>query len=244
MGNQNQTAGQATAPRPTASPTPVQFQPYQPGQPAAGTGPNIWQQSAGAYGDALSGTQAAMGMPNIGAFQNPFNEQVYDRSLAQLNRARQMTMNDVGAQATAANAFGGSRHGIVEAETNRGFADAAADMGANLNMQGFDRALSAAQQQQQAQMAGAGQMGTLANLGFGFGQQLTQNLQQQGLQQQAIQQAIIDAARQQYGGMTGYPAYGVDLYSRVLGAAPYSQTQTTSQSPGLLGILGAGLSLL
>lgn len=209
-----------------------------------GQQPNVYDQSAGAYTGALTGTQNAMGAPNIAQFQNPFIDQVYNTSLGQLDRARQMATNQLGAQATQAGAFGGSRLGVAEAETNRGFADAAANLAANLNMQGFNTALQAAQQQQGTQLAGAGQLGNLANLGFGFGQQLTGNQMVQGQQQQAIQQAVIDALRGQYGGFTGAPASGVGLYSQILGNTPYSQTQTTSNNPGILGILGAGLSLL
>jgi hypothetical protein len=213
--------------------------------PAGGTAPpNVYDQAAGAYGGALAGTQAAMAGPNIGQFQNPFIQGVYDTSLSNLDRARQLAMNQVGAQATQAGAFGGSRHGVAEAETNRNFADTAANLASNLSMQGFNTALQAAQGQQGLGLAGAGQLGNLANLGFGFGQQLTGNQLQQGAQQQAIQQALIDAMRGQYGGYTGAPASGVSMFSQILGGTPYSQTQTTSNNPGLLGILGAGLSLL
>lgn len=216
---------------------------YQPNAPQAQPG-NVWDQSAGAYGGAIAGTQGAMAGPNMDQFQNPWTDQVYNQSLSQLDRARQMAMNNVGAQATAAGAFGGARHGVAEAETNRAFADQAGNLSANLNMQGFNTALNAGQNQQQLQMQGAGQLGNLSNLGFGFGQQITAGQQQQGAQQQAIQQALIDAMKGQFGGYTGYPAGGVDLYSRILSGTPYSQTQTTKESPGILGILGAGLSLL
>lgn len=228
----------------TSATSPVVSQPYQPATAPASTNPNVYDQSAGAYTGALGAANGAIGMPNIEAFQNPWQTQVFDQSLNQLDRARQMAMNNTGAAATAANAFGGSRHGIAESETNRAFADQAGNLAANLNMQGFNTALGAGQQQQQAQLAGAGMLGNLANLGFGFGQQLTNNQLQQGAQQQAIMQALIDAQKGMYGGYTGAPASGVDMFSQILGGTPYSQSQTTKESPGLLGILGAGLSLL
>jgi len=236
----NQQTQQAS--QPPAVPQPVQMPGYAPQMPQGGQ--SVYNQSAGAYSGALQGTQNAMAGPNIGQFANPFIGQVFNQSLQGLDRGRQMAMNDIGAQATRAGAFGGSRHGVAEAETNRAFADATGNLSANLASQGFNTALQAGQNQQQMELAGAGQLGNLANLGFGFGQQITAGQQQQGAQQQAIQQALIDAIKAQYSGYTGAPAAGVDLFSQILGSAPHSQTQTTKESPGLMGIIGAGLSLL
>lgn len=201
------------------------------------TQPSVFNQSAGAYNAALTGTQAAAGMPNVGAFANPFTSQVINTSMDALNRSRQMAMNDLGAQATRARAFGGSRQGVAQAETNRAFADQAGQMAANLNMQGFNSALGAAQQQQQAQLAAAGQMGNLSNLGFGFGQQINQNMMQQGAMQQALQQQLIDAARGQFQGFTNAPQQALSLPLAALGAAPVPQTTTQSKQPGLFDYL-------
>lgn len=211
-----------------------------PQQPA-----NVYQQSAGAYQGALGGTAAAMGGPNIAAFQNPYTQQVVGTSLDALNRARQMGINDIGAQARQAGAFGGSRHGVAEAETNRAFLDQAGQMASNLNMQGFNTALGAAQNQQNTMLQGAGQLGNLANLGFGFGQQIGQTQGAQGAQQQALQQALIDAAKAQYGGYTGAPQASLSGPLAAVGGIPQGggSTQKTSQSPGLFNIFGALLGL-
>lgn len=211
-----------------------------PQQPA-----NVYQQSAGAYQGALGGTAAAMGGPNIAAFQNPYTQQVVGTSLGALNRARQMGINDIGAQARQAGAFGGSRHGVAEAETNRAFMDQAGQMASNLNMQGFNTALGAAQNQQNTMLQGAGQLGNLANLGFGFGQQIGQTQGAQGAQQQALQQALIDAAKAQYGGYTSSPQMSLSGPLAAVGGIPGGggQTQKTTQSPGLFNIFGALLGL-
>lgn len=209
--------------------------------------PGVFGQSAGAYNTALAGTSgAAMGQgPNIGAFFNPFTRQVVDTSMNALNRSRQMAMNDLGAQATRAGAFGGSRQGVAEAETNRAFMDQAGQMAANLNMQGFNNALNAAQQQQQTQLNAASQMGNLANLGFGFGQQINQNMMQQGALQQALQQQLIDAARGQFGGFVGAPGQALTLPMAAVGAANMGQqTQTAKRNPGLFDYLTLGATAL
>lgn len=83
---------------------------------------------------------------NLQGYQNPYTQQVVDTTLADLDRSRQMTLNRNADSAIGANAFGGSRQGIVEAETNRAFADQAARTAAGLRQSGFDRATSLAGQ--------------------------------------------------------------------------------------------------
>ena len=193
--------------------------------------PGVFNQAAGAYNTALQG-------PNIGQFMNPFTQGVVNTTMQQLGGARQMAMNDIGAQATRAGAFGGSRHGVAEALSNQGFAQQAANTLANLNMQGFNTALGAAQNQQQM-------MSQLAGQGFGFGQAINQQQMQQGSLQQGLMQSIIDAARGQYGGFTGAPMQSLQAPLAALGAANMGQnTQTQSQKPGLFNYLSLGLGLL
>jgi hypothetical protein len=142
-----------------------------------------------------------------------------------------MAMGQLGAQAQAAGAFGGSRHGVAEAQTNAGFIKQLADTSAGLNMQGFNTALGAAQGQQ-------GMMSQLAGQGFGFGQALNQQQMQQGQMQQAIQQALIDAAKGQYAGFTGAPERSIQLPMAAVGAADMGQrTQTSTTQRGLFDYL-------
>lgn len=191
-------------------------------QPQAGQ--NVFQQAAGAYNTALQG-------PNINQFMNPFTQNVINRTAADIGTAQQMGMNQLGAQAQAARAFGGSRHGVAEAQTNAGFIKQLADTSANLNMQGFNTALGAAQQQQ-------GMMSQLAGQGFGFGQALNQQQMQQGAMQQAMQQALIDAAKGQFAGFAGAPERSIQLPMAAVGAANMGQSTTTAtKTPGLFDYL-------
>jgi hypothetical protein len=158
------------------------------------SGGNIFQQSAQGLTGAMGGAQAAMGYQpqqvgtsfgynpqnvtaqsaagGIGTYMNPYTQQVIDTSMADLERQRQMQQNQLGAQASAARAFGGSRQGIAEAETNRAFAQQGGQLAAQLRQQGFNTALGASQQDVANQMQAA-----LANQAAGgrateFGQQL------------------------------------------------------------------------
>ena len=205
--------------------------------PSAPQGFNVNQAAAGGLQQAFQGTQQAMQGPNIGQFMNPYTKQVTQNTLTDLERQRQMQMNTLGAQASNAKAFGGSRHGVAEALTNEGFARQGAQTFGNLQQQGFNTALQAAQNQQQMQMGGAAQLGQLGQQAFGTGQAIQQQQAQQGLLQQGIQQALIDAAKQQYAGYTGAPTAALNAPLAALGVTPVPQSETKSQNPGLFSYL-------
>jgi len=234
--------------------------------PGNGIPQNIYQQAntgiTRAGQAAMTGTQfspmaiTAPTAATMSQYSNPYETGVVNQNLADIERSRLLAQNNMGAQATAANAFGGSRHGIAESETNRGFADRAAAMSGQLRQQGYSNsqqmARQAQMQNQQAQLQGqqqrmgaASQLGTLSNLGFGMGQQIDAQMQNQGLQQQAVQQAVIDAAKARYAGYTAQPNQALNMPLQALGAAPYntSTNQTQGYSPGLFDYLtlAAGL---
>lgn len=203
---------------------------------------NVNQAAAGGLQQAMQGTQRAMAGPNIGQFMNPYTSMVTGQALGDLERQRQMAVNTTGAQATQAGAFGGSRHGVAEALTNEGFARQGAQTFGNLQQQGFNTALGAAQAQQGLQMGGAAQLGQLGQQAFGTGQAIQQQQMQQGLMQQGLQQALIDAARGQYAGFTGAPQQALALPLAALGATPNQSTTTQSKNPGLFDYLSLGAS--
>ena len=94
-------------------------------------------------------------------------------------------------------------------------------------------------------LGAAGQLGGMANLGFGMGQTVNQNLQTQGAMQQALQQAVFDSAGQKYKEYTGHPAQGLQYLNAALAPNVYSQpnTQTTTKQPGLFDYLTLGASM-
>jgi hypothetical protein len=230
---------------PRAMPAPAPSTQYSPmAAPAQPQGFNVNQAAASGLQQAFQGTQRAMQAPNIGQFMNPYTRQVTQNTLADLERQRQMQMNTLGAQASGARAFGGSRQGVAEALTNEAFARQGAQAFGNLQQQGFNTALQAAQAQQGRQMAGAAQLGQLGQQAFGTGQAIQQQQAQQGLLQQGIQQALIDAAKQQYAGYTGAPAAALNAPLAALGVTPVPQSQTNSMKPGLFNYLQLGAGMM
>jgi len=156
---------------------------------------------------------------NISQYMNPYTQEVTNQALSDLERARQLEQQRTAAQATAAKAFGGSRQGVAEAETNRAYGENAARLLAQQNAAGYEAAQRAseadlARQMQAAQLNQAkdlattqqslqlaGQFGlanqdaalraALANQGvdLSVGQLNTQNAQQVALANQAAQNA-------------------------------------------------------
>jgi hypothetical protein len=197
------------------------------------------QQAAGAQQRALAGTAGAgtIAGTDLGAYQNPYTQQVIDASAADVLRNAQMGLNQLGTDATRAGAFGGSRHGVAMGEMGRGVASLLGQQSAQLRSQGFMNAQQMAQQDIQNRMSQAQQLANLGQQSFGYGQAIQSGLSQQGAQQQALQQALIDAAKGQYAGYTGQPANTLGYVSNALGATPVPQSQTTSKQPGLFDYL-------
>ena len=224
-------------------------------------GYNVNTAAAQGLQQAQQGAAAGMGYrpmaitaPNQAGLQqytNPYESQVVQQSLNDLERSRLMTQNVGGAQAGAANAFGGSRHGIAEAETNRAFADQAARTASGLRQTGYQNAQQMERQAQmqnqsaglageQQRMAAGSQLGSLSNLGFGMGQTIQGRMDQQGAMQQALNQQLINAGKQQYAGYTGAPAQSLQYLLQAVGGAPASGSATETYDAGLFDYLTAG----
>ena len=117
---------------------------------------------------ALAGTGGAFDpSATVSKFFNPYETNVVDRSLADLQRASDIASLQEDANAAQAGAFGGSRAGIVQAERDRNLLDAQARIAAQLRQQGYGQAL---QQSQQAFEAGQGRQQQLAQLTGQLGQ--------------------------------------------------------------------------
>jgi hypothetical protein len=80
------------------------------------------------------------GAADIERFFNPYQEQVVQGALGDIERTRQMQEQENMARATAARAFGGSRQGVVSGMTNEAALRQAATTGAQLRSAGFNTA--------------------------------------------------------------------------------------------------------
>jgi hypothetical protein len=206
---------------------------------------NVNQAAAGGLQQAMQGTQQAMQGPlNVGAYANPYTSAVIDRTQQDIARQQEMAQNQLGAQATAARAFGGSRQGVAEGVMAGEYGRMAGDMAAQQRQQNYIQALQAAMADRQARLGAASQLGGLGQQAFQTGQTIQQQQAQQGLLQQGIQQALIDAAKGQYAGYTGAPTQALQAPLAALGVTPAPQSTTSSMQPGLFNYLQLGAGLM
>ena len=135
---------------------------------------------------AIAGSGQLFSPSDLSAYTNPYQQQVIDTTIAEMNRQGEISRNNLAAQGVGAGAFGGSRFGIAGAELDRNLADSQARALAQLNAQNYSQALGASQtafenqqrrQQQQSQLYG-GIAGLYGNLG---GQQANIAGQQAGI---------------------------------------------------------------
>ena len=171
---------------------------------------------------------------DIQSFQNPYNTQVIDQSLNDLDRARQIRLQSDQDRAIGAGAFGGSRSALLEAETNRNFADAAARTSSNLRQSGYNNSLNAAMQDRNFRSGiQSGLLGDqYRNLGL---------LSGIGTQQQGLQQAGMDAGYNEFLRALGYGPQQLGLLSgAVFGMTP-SEIQSTSNKQGTFGRIADGI---
>lgn len=213
--------------------------------PATGTntnssGFNVNTAAASGLEKAMDATTSAIYDPlNVGAFNNPYQQEVVDNTQADIERQRQMTMNNLGSAASAAGAFGGSRHGVAEGVTNAEYGRVAGDVLGNLRMQGYNNAMSNAMADRDFRLGAANQLGGMADQAFNTGRTINQDLFAQGLVQQGLQQALIDAAKGDFANYADSPNASLTAPLAALGAAPKPTSQTSSEDPGILNILGA-----
>lgn len=87
---------------------------------------------------ALSGSM-------INQYMDPYRQSVIDTTMSDLDRSRQQAQMGNDDAAIRAGAFGGSRHGVLGAQTNSEYDRNTAGILAGLNSQGYSQALQTAQ---------------------------------------------------------------------------------------------------
>lgn len=213
----------------------VAAQPFQQyGQPmAAGLSP--LQQSTGsllggsarnagqdAMASGVAQTQAGAGdlLAGIQKYQNPYQRDVINTTMSDIERQREIQRVADQQSGTAAKAFGGSRSGVADALTNEASQRTGASTLANLNQQGFNTAAGLAQNDAQRQLQAGAQLG---QIGQAQGQQflgVTNAMAQQGNTEQAAQQNGMTQAYQEFLRQQNYPVEMQQLISQAMGLVP------------------------
>ena len=144
---------------------------------------------------------------NLGMVQkymNPYEQQVVQNTLADIERARQMQIAQEGAQATAAKAFGGSRQGVTRSLVDEAALRNAGNLAAQLRQQGFT----------QAQNLGLSQEALRQQ----YEQQKLDALRNLGLERLNVAQGALSLQPANIGGTSTTPIYKNQLASSLGGA--------------------------
>jgi len=217
------------------------FQPYL--QSALG-------QQFGAAGTAGQGVQAIGGMDfdpsNVSQYMDPYQQNVTQDALKEIDRQSQMASNQLAGQAVGAGAFGGSRYGLQQSELARNAQDLRSkrifeDM--SRNFQQAQAAKQAANQQMMQQGQAFGQLaqsqagigGNLANLGQqqqALASGDVQSLMGIGGLQQQLGQNILNTNTANQAAALQLPFNTAGWASNILAQqAPFGGTQQQTTSP-------------
>ena len=192
---------------------------------------------------------------DIGAYQSPYQQQVIDATMQDIQRQADIARTGAQERAIRAGAFGGSRSAILESESQRPFAEVMARTAAEQRERGYGQALRAAEsdiarQQQMAQFAPQFELQARQQRAGLLGGLQASQLQGLGLlgsigqQQQALQQQAIGAQRGEFERALGYPGQQLGLLQgAVFGMRP-AVSETTSRTPGTYERLQAGTQFL
>lgn len=154
----------------------------------------------------------------VQTYMNPYQQEVIDASMGDIERQRQQQQLRDRAAAVQAKAFGGSRQGVAEALTNEAFSRTAANTAAQLRSQGFTQAQQVALQQEEARRQ--------------YEQQKLDAARNLGLERLGVSQAALGLQPANLGGTQTTPIYKNQSASALGGAL----------SGGMLGNMIGGAS--
>ena len=251
---------------------------------------NLAQQGIGSFQPFLQAAQAAQtaGLGTIGAgaqtvagaefvptqatldrFMDPYQQNVTQEALKEIDRQQQIAENRLAGQAVRAGAFGGSRFGVAQSELARNAADLRSRRIFEDLSRNFQQAQAAARAANQQRIQAGQVFGQLGRGTSGIGGAMAglgaqqQALQRQdvgqllgigGLQQQQAQREL-DVRTANLAAMENAPfqqlSAGAGILQQLPGigggsqvVAPLAQTNPYLQAAGAIGSIGTGLGAL
>ena len=144
---------------------------------------------------------------SIQEFMNPYEQQVIQGTLGDIEQQRQMAGIQNAQQATAAKAFGGSRYGVQQSLTDQAALAQAAKTAAQMRQQGYGQAAQMAQAARQMGLQGAQTVLGLGGARQQFAQQQLDAARNLDLQKLQISQGALGLTPANLGGTTSQPVY-------------------------------------
>lgn len=160
---------------------------------------------------------------DLSGYMNPHLDEVLGATMGDINRQRDLAVGQTGDAAMRAGAFGGSRHGVAQAETERAYGDIAARTAAGLRGDAFNQAANLFGQDQQRMMQGAAGAAGIGGI-------------QRGQEQLGLDRRYQDFLRQYQD-----PFMRAQVQQGLLGAMPRGSTQTTTMRDSPLNMLGSAV---
>ena len=210
-------------------------------------------QQSGAYRPDLATSRAytSMGAAPISAadisrYQSPYTQAVMQTTLDELGRRQQIADQRLSDQAVKSGAYGGARHGVQAAESQRNLRDIQAKTAADIQSRAYQQALAAAQSERQRQGAAGQAYGNIAGQEMQLGGAGLSGLYQAGQLGQTQAQAGRDIAYEDFQRQQQFPYAQAQYAAGLLGGMPspmttYQQQPTAGTGQRLLGLGIAGL---
>jgi len=203
-------------------------------------------QAAPVTADQISG--------NVSSLMRPYSDIVIDPSLTLMQQQLARTKQQIGANADAVGAFGGSRQGVEEGIADSQEALQAGQLKSGLLQSGYNAVLPVAagianQNQNLGQWA-TSLLPQIATTASDQGLKEAGALAGVGQQQQEQAQNIMNVGAANYEAARMWPALGLGLQEQAISTAPFGQT-STSTGPGapsntagmVIGGIGAAASV-
>ena len=242
---------------------------FQPFLQAAQAAQTAGLGTIGAGAQTVAGAQFEPTAERIGQFMDPYQQQVTQEALKEIDRQQQIAENRLAGQAVRAGAFGGSRFGVAQSELARNAADLRSRRIFEDLSRNFQQAQAAARAANQQRLQAGQVFGQLGRATSGIGGAMAglgaqqQALQRQdvgqllgigGLQQQQAQREL-DVRTANLAAMENAPfqqlSAGAGILQQLPGigggsqvVAPLAQTNPYLQAAGAIGSIGTGLGAL
>jgi hypothetical protein len=196
--------------------------------------------------NTLGFANSAAAVPaTMNQYLNPYQDQVINSAVGRLRDRRSQDLNMVQGNAARAKAFGGARHGLVEAQMMNDYNRQEDELVGGMLHSGFDTAAGLGQNRiNQLLQGGSAQIGA-APTAFGLGANILGMQNQAGQSERNIMQQILSQASGQTDQYINYPQSSLATALAGVQGNPLAAqgTQTQTMKPGLFQYLSLGAGL-
>ena len=193
---------------------------------------NVGSYIPGMYNAFTALGRSAQTFPeaNLSGYLNPYSQAVTDIAAREAQRTWDVNRQQINDAAVKAGAFGGSRHGIAEAEGQRNVNQQLSDIYLKGGESAFRNAAQLFNADADRLLKAGTQYGTLAGMGQAYGLKDAAALQAVGEAQQQQGQKSLDLAYQNFTQQRDYPREQVNWLSNIIkGTSLPSGSTTTGQ---------------